>query len=111
MADHTHGQTLLVVSCSDSLYWYRCSIGKAFPLLRDAGQDWLSREHSGLTNIIDKRDAVVIPSGYSLVEPSGLMQRADLMLVELRWAITTPGDWGRPVGSNRVIRSQISRGE
>lgn len=96
--------TILVLSCSDSLYWYRRSIGKVFPLLRDAGQDWISREHSGLTNIIDKRDAVLVPAGMRLVDPSWLMQRNDLILVDRRWAITAPDDWGRPVGPNRVIR-------
>ncbi len=99
-----HNPTLLVLSCSDSLYWYRRAIGKVFPLLRDAGKDWLSREHSGLTNIIDKRDAVVVPAGLRLVDSSWLIQRGDLILVERRWAITTPDDWGNPVGSNRVIR-------
>lgn len=98
------GQSLLVMSCSDPLYWYRQSIGQVFPLLRDAGREWLSREHSGLTNIIDKRDAVVVPAGYLPVDGSYLVQRGDLVLIDRRWAITTPDDWGKSASLNRVIR-------
>lgn len=100
---------LLILGCSDSLYWYRRSIGRVFPLLRDVGQDWLSREHSGLTNIIDKRDAVVIPSGFKLAATDSLLQNGDLILVERRWAMTSLDDWGQLVGIRSVIRPALPK--
>ena len=39
------------------MYWYRDSIGKLFPFVREESDYYISREPTGYINIIKKEDA------------------------------------------------------
>lgn len=53
-------QMLLIIKCSDSLFWYAHLIGHAVPLIREIDEGWLSREPTGHTNIVRREDAQVV---------------------------------------------------
>jgi len=61
-------KALQIIKCSNSIMWYRDHIGKFVPLLRDFGEEYLSREPSGLTNIVKKGDAIIVD-----IDPSGVL--------------------------------------
>lgn len=103
-------RNVIITQCPDRLMWYRQSVGKVAPLLANlpAEDCYLSREHSGLTNIIRHTDARPMPLGFAPVDGSQLVQRGDLVLVHRTWALATPDMWGRSVAdvapSSFVIR-------
>jgi hypothetical protein len=53
-------KALKITRCSDSLMWYCNHVNAIVPLLGTYPDEYLSREPSGLTNIVKKQDAVVI---------------------------------------------------
>lgn len=48
---------LKIIKCSNRMYWYRDSIGKLFPFVREENDYYISREPTGYINIIKKEDA------------------------------------------------------
>jgi hypothetical protein len=53
-----------ILQCEDQQLWYRGMIGKIVPLVRDAGDCWMSREKDGYLNIVKKADAKLIKLGH-----------------------------------------------
>lgn len=91
-------RNVIITQCPDRLMWYRQSVGQAAPLLANlpAEDCYLSREHSGLTNIIRHADAHPMPAGYLPVPQQQLVQHRDLVLLHGTWVLSTPQMWGRP---------------
>jgi len=58
----THNETpmLKIITCSDSLMWYRDLVGQEVPLLREYDDCYMSREPTGFANIVRKQDAVIV---------------------------------------------------
>ena len=61
-------KALKIISCSDSLMWYRDHVDTIVPLLRVYSDVYLSREPAGYSNIIHLRDAVIVD-----VEPDQIL--------------------------------------
>lgn len=97
---------LLITGCTDHLMWYSRSVGQIVPLLRDlpAERCFLSREHSGLTNIVRHADAVLVPSGYTKAPDETLVQPHDLILTHGRWSVPLLSQLGTTVAGRIVIR-------
>jgi hypothetical protein len=56
-------KALKIISCSDSLMWYRNKVGEVVTLAKPEHADpdiYWSREPAGYLNIVKKRDAEVI---------------------------------------------------
>lgn len=53
-------QVLKIISCSDSLMWYRNKVGDVVDFLGEDDQYYWSREPAGYRNIIKKRDAFIM---------------------------------------------------
>lgn len=53
-------KVLRITNCSDPMLWYSNLIGKVIDFVMDIPEGYLSRESSGLTNIIFKDDAYVL---------------------------------------------------
>ena len=51
---------LLIARCSDSALWYAKHVGQTVDLVREEQDCYISREPSGLLNIVRKADAEVI---------------------------------------------------
>lgn len=51
---------LLIQQCSSSLYWYRNKIGTLVDFIREDPDYFWSREPAGYSNIVDKRDAIIV---------------------------------------------------
>lgn len=51
---------LLITRCVDSSLWYAQHVGKTVDLVREERDYYISRESSGLTNIVHKADAQVV---------------------------------------------------
>lgn len=94
-----HARNVIITQCPDRLMWYRQSVGNVAPLLANlpAEDCYLSREGSGLTNIIRHADAHPMPTGYVPVPEQQLVQHRDLVLLHGTWVLSTPQMWGRPV--------------
>lgn len=56
---------LKIINCSDSLMWYRDKVGQEVELLYKIGNWYMSREDSGLANIVLVKDAIVIKGSMS----------------------------------------------
>lgn len=97
---------LLITGCTDHLMWYSRSVGSIVPLLRDLPDEgcFLSREHSGLTNIVRHKDAVLVPSGYTKAADNTLLQAHDLILNHGRWSVPLLSQLGTAVAGRIVIR-------
>lgn len=55
---------LKIINCSDSLMWYRDKVGQEVELLYKIGNWYMSREDSGLANIVLVKDAIVIKDSH-----------------------------------------------
>lgn len=99
---------LIIVQCHDPLMWYRDLIGHVVPLVRDLPSEhsWLSREPSGLTNIVRYRDANPIPNGWKAAANSDQFQHNDLVLEHGHWLKPRIELIGTPVGTHIVIRKE-----
>lgn len=56
-------KALKIISCSDSLMWYRNKVGEVVTLAKPEHADpdiYWSREPAGYLNIVKKRDAEVV---------------------------------------------------
>jgi len=56
-------KALKIISCSDSMMWYRDKVGEVVPLAKPEHADpdiYWSRERAGYINIVYKRDAEVV---------------------------------------------------
>jgi len=56
-------KALKIISCSDSMMWYRNKVGEVVTLAKPEHADpdiYWSREPAGYLNIVKKRDAEVI---------------------------------------------------
>ncbi|MEP2668900.1 MAG: hypothetical protein ABJH04_07890 [Cyclobacteriaceae bacterium] len=51
---------LKITNCSDSLMWYNSKIGQKVDFIREESDCYLSREPSGLINIVLKEDAEIV---------------------------------------------------
>jgi hypothetical protein len=54
---------LKIINCTDSMMWYRDSVGQTVTLARHPDSDkevYWSRESAGYLNIVHKKDAEVI---------------------------------------------------
>jgi hypothetical protein len=78
----TPQQLLVILSCSDTLMWYRDLVGQTAPLIRYVPEQaaWLSRERCGYINIIKVCDAAPMPIGYRKLDPAEIIQHRDLLL-------------------------------
>jgi len=54
---------LKILKCSNSMMWYAGKVGETVPFIRDVGNEYLSREPSGLVNIVSYDDAVIVDDG------------------------------------------------
>ena len=97
---------LVITGCSDSLMWYRDLIGWVVPIVRDLPKEgcWLSRERSGLLNIVKHRDGVALPTGYIAADIATSLQQQDLILINGRWTLPTLDQIGTPVRGHCAIR-------
>ena len=55
---------LKIINCSDSLMWYRDKVGQEVELLYKIGDCYMSREDSGLANIVLVKDAIIIEESH-----------------------------------------------
>ena len=62
-------KALLITQCSDGMMWYRNHINKIVPLIKDSesSTEYLSREPAGYSNIVLKKDAVVVDVPANLI--------------------------------------------
>lgn len=100
-------QRLLILRCSDPQLWYRDLIGRTAPLvsnLPESEGSWLSCEPTGYLNVVRKRDAMVLPTGYLPVHTDMLIQRGDFVRRDDAWIGSTPEEWGTLVGQRVVVR-------
>jgi hypothetical protein len=100
---------LYIVQCPDHLMWYRRKVGCMVELLRNlpAEECWLSREPSGLTNIVRHVDAVAVPEGWVHVsDRTTLIDQCDRYLRHRLWVPVAFADWATEVGQRVVIRFQ-----
>ena len=51
---------LLITKCNDTMMWYADKIGKEVEYIGEEYDYYLSRQDSGLVNIVKKCDAVII---------------------------------------------------
>ncbi|WP_345969610.1 hypothetical protein WCX72_09805 [Sulfurimonas sp. HSL1-6] len=49
-----------IISCSDPMMWYADHIGEIFPLIREEGGSYLTREPAGYTNVVRLADAEIV---------------------------------------------------
>ena len=56
-------KALLIKQCKDAMMWYADKVGQEVPFIRDVGNEYLSREPSGLVNIVSYDDAVIVDDG------------------------------------------------
>ncbi len=99
--------TLLITGCSNSLMWYRESIGCVVPLVRDLVREqcWLSREPAGFVNIVRKTDAVVLPSNHFPLHQSMLIQQGDFVYRgERQWVQVAFDQIGKPALGSIIVR-------
>lgn len=101
MASH-----IVITRCPDSLMWYAGKVGHIVPLVRDLPSDgsYLSREPSGLTNIVRHEDAIPLPAGFAAAAADTRVQLRDLILLDGRWACPSLADIGRPSTDFVTIR-------
>lgn len=99
---------LIITGCHDPLMWYRNLIGKTVPLVRDlpSDQSWLSREPSGLTNIVRHRDALPLPTGWQAAANDTHFQQRDMVLINGYWKQPALEQIGQPIGQHIVIRKE-----
>ena len=63
-------KALLIVDCTDSMLWYAEHIGEVVPFLREFEDCYMSRERTGYSNIVYKKDAMFV----EVPEDSALFQ-------------------------------------
>lgn len=51
---------ILIKQCNDPLMWYANKVGQEVVYLKEYGREYISREDSGLTNMILKEDAEIV---------------------------------------------------
>ena len=71
---------LKIINCSDSLMWYRDKVGQYVELLYKTGDCYMSREDSGLANIVLVKDAIIIEEAMSKTPEEKAREYADGML-------------------------------
>jgi hypothetical protein len=101
---------LAITSCTDQLLWYAKFVGYLVPLLRDLPGErcWLSREPSGLTNIVHYKDAVLVPSGFTAAGRETVLQQQDLILINGQWLSPALELLGTPVTGHLAIRRETT---
>lgn len=98
-------QQLLILQCPDRSLWYRAMVGRSVPLLRNLPEGaWLSREPSGLTNIVRHGDASPLPIGFTAAPHDSLIQHGDLIHDGAQLHPARPDQLGHPVGRLPVVR-------
>lgn len=50
---------LLIIKCSDSMFWYANKIGQEVEFIREESDCYLSKEDAGFINIVKKEDAII----------------------------------------------------
>ena len=53
-------KTLLIIGCTDPLMWYAKLVGQYVVFLREDKDYYWSREQGGYSNIVHKKDALVV---------------------------------------------------
>lgn len=53
-------KVLLIKFCPDAMRWYSDKVGKTVPYLGDLGNEYKSKEDSGLINFVQYEDAEII---------------------------------------------------
>jgi hypothetical protein len=51
---------ILIIDCSDSLYWYRNHIDQEFDVIKEFEESYKVRTPNGYTNFIQKEDAIEV---------------------------------------------------
>ena len=99
---------LIITRCTDHLMWYRHLTGRVVPIVRDlpAEHCWLSREPSGLTNIVRYHDASPLPQGWDAAANDTSFQRGDMVFINGQWMQPALERIGTPIGKNIVIRKE-----
>lgn len=99
-------ERIVITRCSDSLMWYRDLVGYMVPVVRDLPNEgcWLSRERSGLLNIVKHRDAIALPNGYDAADPETCLQLQDLILINKLWTSPKLEQIGTTVRGHCAIR-------
>lgn len=101
-------QHLIILRCPDTSLWYRAMVGRSVPLLRNLPSEraWLSREQSGLTNIVRHGDALPLPIGFAAAPHDSLIQHGDLIHDGAQLSPARPEQLGHPVGRLPVARRE-----
>lgn len=97
---------LLIIGCRDSLLWYSHLVGQLVPLMRDLGDEWMSREPSGHTNIVKRQDAIRVPDGHRVVNKAELIERGDLIVLDGRLQTSCPEQWGQSAHGHMALRRE-----
>ena len=48
-----------IIKCSDSMMWYRDSIGKVIDVVQDRG-GYLTRDNDGFVNVVKEKDILIL---------------------------------------------------
>jgi hypothetical protein len=97
---------IVITGCSDQRMWYAGMVGQLVELVRDLPSEhcYLSREHSGYTNIVRHADASTVPAGHVAAEQHTVAQQHDLILTNGQWQLATLEQLGTTVVGRIVIR-------